>query len=369
MSLPNDTTLRAAQAASARMADRHTPFLFDDWYVAAFADELGRSLLKRTLLGRRVVMYRTEAGQPVALDDRCAHRSFPLSASTLDGDTIVCGYHGFRYNPAGDCIDVPSQPTLPKGMGVKAYRLIERGPVVWIWMGDPETADPARLPAQDWITAADWEKSQGYLHLKASYVRLHENLLDLTHLSFLHANSFGTPDYAKAPFGVEQRDGYYALTRDVQPTTLPPIWGQTTGLTGVNQAARVAHSAFLSPGLHEVSVSFHDCHVPQASRQAFRIRTVHMPTPETATSTHYFLVHGRDFAQADAGITQFMHDQLFAAFNEDVTGLALQEEALAGTPEAELYELTIAADGPAVSMRRYIKARADAQGEPVTPSR
>lgn len=362
MSLPNEATLRAAQAASARMADRHTPFLFDDWYVAAFADEIGRTLLKRTLLGKPVVMYRTEAGQPVALDDRCAHRSYPLSASALDGDTIVCGYHGFRYNPAGDCIDVPSQPTLPKGIGVKAYRLIERGPVVWIWMGDPEQADASRLPDQDWISSPDWETSQGYLSLKASYVRLHENLLDLTHLSYLHANSFGTPDYAKAPFGVEQRDGYYALTRDVQPTTLPPIWGQPTGLTGNGQAARIAHSAFRAPGLHEVSVAFYDCQLPAAGRPEYRIRTAHMPTPETATTTHYFLVHGRDFAQHDAGITQFMHDQLFTAFNEDVTGLALQEELLASTSPDELYELTVAADGPAVSMRRYIKSRAEAAG-------
>lgn len=361
MTLPNEATIRAAQAASARMADRHTPFLFDDWYVAAFGNEIGRSLLKRTLLGKPVVMYRTEAGVPVVLDDRCAHRSYPLSASELDGDTVVCGYHGFRYNPAGDCIDVPSQATLPKGIGIKSYRLIERGPVVWIWMGDPEKADPSKLPEQDWITSPDWEKSQGYLYLKASYVRLHENLLDLTHLSYLHAKSFGTPDYAKAPFGVEQREGYFALTRDVVPTTLPPIWGQTTGLTGRNQAARIAHSAFRAPGMHEVSVKFYDCTLPPEGRPEFRIRTAHLPTPETATTTHYFLVHGRDFAQHDEGITRFMHEQLFTAFNEDVTGLALQEEALAATPDNELYELTIAADGPAVAMRRYIKGRADGQ--------
>lgn len=361
MTVPNEATIRAAQAASARMADRNTPFVFDDWYVAGFAEEFGRQLLKRTLLGKPLVLYRTEAGQPVALDDRCAHRSYPLSASALEGDTIVCGYHGFRYNPAGDCIEVPSQPTLPKGIGIKAYRLIERGPVVWIWMGDPEQADAAKLPAQDWITSPSWEQSRGTLHLKASYVRLHENLLDLTHLSYLHAKSFGTPDYAKAPFDVEQREGYYALKRDVQPTTLPPIWGQTTGLTGHQQAARVAHSAFRGPGLHEVSVTFYDCTVPAAQRTEFNIITAHMPTPETATTTHYFIVHGRDFAQHDAGITEFMHQQLFTAFNEDVTGLALQEELLAATPEHELYELTVAADGPAVSMRRYLKARADAQ--------
>lgn len=361
MSLPSVQTVRAAQAASERMADRHTPFVFDDWYVAAFSNEVGRSLLKRTLLGKPVVLYRTEGGVAVALADRCAHRSFPLSASTLEGDTIVCGYHGFRYNPQGDCVEVPSQSAPPKGIGVKTYPLIERGPVVWIWMGDPEAADPSKLPSQDWITAANWARSQGYLHLQGSYVRLHENLLDLTHLSFLHAKTFGTPDYAKAPFGVDQREGYYAMTREVSPTTLPPVWSETTGIKGVNQAARIAHSAFRSPGMHEVTTRFHDCTVPAQARQEFMIRTAHLPTPETLTTTHYFIVHGRDFAIGDEAVTTFMHDQLFAAFAEDVTGLALQEEALANVAPQEFYELTVAADGPSVAMRRYLKTRADAQ--------
>jgi vanillate O-demethylase monooxygenase subunit len=357
MTMPSEAAIRGAQAASARMADRHPPFVFDDWYVAGFGEEFGEQLLQRTLLGRKLVLYRTQAGLPVALDDRCAHRSFPLSASAREGDTIVCGYHGFRYNPTGDCIEVPSQTPTPKGIGVRSYRLIERGPVVWIWMGDPEKADPSKLPEQDWITAPDWEQSHGYLHLKASYVRLHENLLDLTHLSYLHANSFGTPDYAKAPFEVEQREGYYALRRNVIPTTLPPIWSETTGLRGEKQAARIAHSAFRAPGMHEVTVKFYDCTVPETQREEFTIRTAHLPTPETLTTTHYFLVHGRNFAQDDHQITQTMHDQLFVAFNEDVTGLALQEEMLAATPDDELFEMTVAADGPAVAMRRYLLAR------------
>ena len=360
MSLPNEAMRRAAQAASAKLADRLTPFLYDDWYVAAFADEIGRHLLKRKLLGKPVVLFRTEAGEAVALADRCAHRSFPLSASELQGDTIVCGYHGFRYNAAGDCIDVPSQAKPPRCIGVKAYRLIERGPLVWIWMGDPAQADVTKLPDQDWIGSPAWATSKGYLYLEASYVRLHENLLDLTHLSFLHGKSFGTPDYAKAPYAVEQREGYYALTREVYGTTLPPVWAETTGVKGENQGARIAQSAFRSPGLHEVSVRSFDCTLPEEGRPEFRIITAHMPTPETATTTHYFVVHGRDFALQDEGVTQFMHEQLFTVFNEDVVGLALQEEMLSATPEDELYELTVASDGPAVGMRRYLKARADA---------
>jgi vanillate O-demethylase monooxygenase subunit len=242
-------------------------------------------------------------------------------------------------------------------MGIRTYRTIERGAVVWIWMGQAEQADASKLPAQDWMSDAQWERSQGYLSLQANYVRLHENLLDLTHLSFLHAKSFGTPDYAKAAFETEIGDGQFALLRNVVPTTLPPVWGVPTGLTGQGQAARIVRSEFRSLGLHEVSVLFYDCHLPEAQRPQFRIRTAHMPTPETATRTHYFIVHGRDFALDDPGTTRFMHDQLFVAFQEDVDGLALQERALASTPAEDLYEFSVAADAPAVAMRRYVLAR------------
>jgi vanillate O-demethylase monooxygenase subunit len=143
----------------------------------------------------------------------------------------------------------------------------------------------------------------------------------------------------------------------VVPTTLPPVWGVPTGLTGQGQAARIVRSEFRSLGLHEVSVTFYDCHLPEDKRPQYRIRTAHMPTPETATSTHYFIVHGRDFAQDEPQTTRFMHEQLFVAFQEDVDGLALQELALASTPAEELYEFSVAADAPAVAMRRYVLAR------------
>ncbi|WP_291931805.1 aromatic ring-hydroxylating dioxygenase subunit alpha [Limnohabitans sp.] len=357
MTRPHISVIAAAQNAAQRLADRHTPFVMNDWYVAAFGEEIKDQLLSRTLLGRRLVFYRASDGRVVALEDRCPHRSMPLSAGTLEQDTIVCGYHGLRFNTEGDCIEVPSQSTCPPNMGIRAYRTLERGAVVWIWMGEAEQADASKLPAQDWMADAQWERSQGYLSLQANYVRLHENLLDLTHLSFLHAKSFGTPDYAKAAFESVIGDGQFALQRNVVPTTLPPVWGIPTGLTGQGQAARIVRSEFRSLGLHEVSVTFYDCHLPENTRPQFRIRTAHMPTPETATSTHYFIVHGRDFAQDEPQTTRFMHDQLFVAFQEDVDGLALQELALANTPAEDLYEFSVAADAPAVAMRRYVLAR------------
>ncbi|MBS0419675.1 MAG: aromatic ring-hydroxylating dioxygenase subunit alpha [Proteobacteria bacterium] len=355
MSLPPPGLVRAATTAMRQMADANTAFLKNEWYVVAFADELQRSLLKRTVLGQRLVLFRTLAGVPVALDDRCAHRSFPLSAGTLEGDTVVCGYHGLRYDAAGDCIQVPSQKTCPKGIGVRAFPLVARGPFVWAWLGE-STPDPSRIPGTPWLDGAEWTSSRGYFHLPANYVSLHENLLDLTHLSFVHARSFGTPDYAAAPYETSLEEGRFRITRTVAPTRLPPVWAKPTGLEH-DAAARIATSEFVSPGLHVVTANFHDYRLPADKRAEFQIRTCHVPTPETHHSTHYFIVHSRDFALADAAVTRFMHDELFRAFEEDVVALTRLEEVLAN-PGAPFYEMSVASDAPSVAMRRYLLRRA-----------
>ena len=356
MTVPLPTLVRVSQIAMQQMADRDTPFIEDEWYVVAFATEVGRSLLKRTVVGRRLVMFRTGDGVPVALEDRCAHRSYPLSAGALDGDTIVCGYHGFRYDQAGDCIEVPSLVTCPKGVGVRRYPLVQRGPFIWGWFGEASLADPARIPATPWLMNGESASSQDYFHLPGNYVSLHENLLDLTHLSYVHAQSFGTPDYARAPYTVEAEEGRYRITRRVVPTRLPPVWAKPTGLDH-DHAARIATSEFLSPGLHVVSVRFFDSDLPDADRTEFEIKTCHVPTPETHGSTHYFIVHSRDFALDDSGVTEFMREQLMMAFREDVMALTRLEEVLA-EPDPGRYEISVGSDAPAVAMRRYLLKRA-----------
>ncbi|MDE2350994.1 MAG: aromatic ring-hydroxylating dioxygenase subunit alpha [Alphaproteobacteria bacterium] len=355
--------LQATQPARrpSALADRSTPFIFNCWYMAGFAGEIGRTLLARTILGRPLVLYRTEAGKPVALDDRCLHRSFPLSKSLLDGDTIVCGYHGMRYDCRGRCLEVPSQKHTPQGLGVRSYQTVERGPLVWIWMGD-EAGDESLIPdIDDWTANAAWIGSRGYIPLKASYIALHENLLDLSHLSYLHRNSFGTPDYAKASFRVEtdEDNGRFALLRDVVPTRLPPIWAKPTGLEGVD-AARIVRSEFCGPSLHVVQVAFYGLDFPEDQRPDQMVRTAHLVTPETATSTHYFLYHARNFALDVSGVTEFMHQSLFKAFEEDRNGLEAVE-AMIGACGGDVSEVSFTADRANLAMRRYLKRRAEAE--------
>jgi vanillate O-demethylase monooxygenase subunit len=351
--------LHAQQA----LADERTPFIRNAWYVAALGSEVGRQPLARRLLDVPVVLFRRLDGTAVALEDRCAHRSFPLSRGSLQGDHIVCGYHGAEYDGEGRCRKVPSQAQVPPGALVRNFCLHEAGPWLWIWLGDPERADVSLVPHQPWMDDAAWAASTDRLHLRASYVRLHENLLDLTHLSFLHANTFGTPDYASAPFEtqLDEAAGRFAIQRSVVPTRLPPLWARPTGLEGVD-AARIAESTFHSPALHVVAVRFYACALPEAEQPPRAIRTAHIVTPESATSTHYFIQHARNFGIADDGITAFMHEQLLKAFHEDVDGLQALEERLAGYTERQP-EVSFHADRASVAMRRWILQCAQVEAE------
>ena len=357
MTIPTLNIIEASRKATDRMADKDTPLIYNEWYVAGFKTEIGRDLLARTFLNKRVVMYRTLDGQVVALQDRCPHRSFPLSRGQLNGDEIICGYHGFKYNSTGDLVSIPSQKQCPHGIGIQTYRLVEKGPLVWIWLGKQELADETKIPDLYWMENPQWAATTGYFFHPGNYVSMHENLMDLTHLTFLHADTIGTADYASAPYKMELKEGHYKLIREVVPTTLSPVWGETTGLAGKDTAARIATSEFLSPGLHQVSVSFYDSALDPATRQTFQIHTAHILTPETNNSMHYFIVHGRDFALDDQEIEAFMHEQLFAAFEEDVIGLGALEQVL-DDKDQHHFEISVASDAPAVATRIYLKERA-----------
>ena len=163
------------------------------WYVGATTGEVGREPLGRTVCGRHVVLFRREDGSAVALDDRCPHRGYPLSAGALVGDEIQCGYHGLRFDGCGTCVWAPGQDRVPSRANVAAVPLIERGPWVWLWMGDPDAADPSLLPAMAWLDDPAWATVHGVEPLAARASLLIDNLLDLSHETFLHAGYIGTP--------------------------------------------------------------------------------------------------------------------------------------------------------------------------------
>src|SRR3954466_10848198 len=177
-------------------------FVRNAWYVAAWDHEVGRSMKRRIILDEPVVLYRTLEGKPVALEDRCCHRQAPLSMGKLLGNIVQCPYHGLQFDTAGACVKIPSQDRIPPSARVKSYPTVEKHHWIWIWPGDPAKADPALIEDFHWLGDAKWGWGGNYLHVDANYLLLVENLLDTTHLPFLHPDTLGTDAFARSEFEV-----------------------------------------------------------------------------------------------------------------------------------------------------------------------
>lgn len=166
------------------------PLVHDHWYVAGLVEEFGEQPAAKTLLGCSIVFYRTEAGDLVAMQNRCLHRSFPLSKGRREGDNLVCRYHGIRYAPDGSVAKVPCQDRVPDRK-LHVYPVKEVGPFAFIWMGDPDQPDWDRFPDLPFLEDPACRTIHEAVHFEGSYLLMHENLLDLTHFAYLHRDSFG----------------------------------------------------------------------------------------------------------------------------------------------------------------------------------
>ena len=344
-------------------ADSSTPFIRNAWYVIAQSAEVSRTPIARTALGTSVVLFRTQGGAIVALANRCCHRSFPLVHGTVDGDTIVCGYHGLRYDTTGRCIEIPMQKSVPASLRVRAFRTAEKGPFVWIWMGEENGAAEEGPPHQEWLDHPGWALRVGYLYVKGSYVLLHENLLDLSHLSFLHARTFGTPEYARTPVEVDCEDGKLEVWRHVR-CELPAIYARPLGWTGA-RALRSSGSRYVSPGLHVNTGIFRNLDLPDdAQSPQPMVRVAQLVTPESPVTTHYWTAQARNFATDNDEMGDFMIKAQVEAFKEDAFALQQITEMQALSATEGLHEVSIPTDKAGVLMRRQLKRLADLERAP-----
>ena len=262
MSQPMESGGRPAIVGHARalLADHDTPLICNAWYAVATSDEVSRTPVGRDVMETSVVMYRDEQGGPIVLQNRCCHRSFPLAHGKLEGDSIRCGYHGLLYDRNGYCIEIPMQDKVPLNLRLRHYPVIEKHPFLWVWFGPSDAADESLLPHPDWLGSPDWDMYIGYLPIGASYVHMHENLLDLSHLTFLHETTFGTPEYAKAPVELEVNGADIQVWRRVE-CELPEIYAvplQWQGKKVLRSITRIlAHTPVCFPTKRWIAIPAH----------------------------------------------------------------------------------------------------------------
>ncbi|TPG48218.1 aromatic ring-hydroxylating dioxygenase subunit alpha [Sphingomonas glacialis] len=358
------TSIKAAPSPLelGRFADEATPLIRNCWYVAGFADEISRDIISRRLLGIDIALYRTLAGEAVAVRNRCPHRSFPLAKGKLDGDTLVCGYHGMQFDPSGRCVNMPSMPLVPTNANVRSFPLAERGPIVWIWMGEADHADEALVPETPWLADPAWKSVRGQYHIKTDYVTMHENLLDQTHFPFLHPGTVGTPEYARSKLDVRRDGDVIVIDRALRDAAPPGIYGVPMQLMD-KKVDRFSEARFVSPALHTAYASVVDRADASGEPKTYRFNITHLLTPETNGTIHYWWFNTRDERLDDAEADAFLLAASEAAYLEDVDALEWISEVITSDIEPQ-FDLNFAADKPGLLMRRALFELAEAETSP-----
>jgi phenylpropionate dioxygenase-like ring-hydroxylating dioxygenase large terminal subunit len=280
-----------------------------------------------------------------------------LSKGTLKGDDIVCGYHGLQFGPNGRCVRVPSQELIPPAIGTPSFPLIERPPFIWIWMGNPALADAASLPDHHWLSDPEFASFTGYIHCKSSYIRLHENVLDLTHFPYVHGEDLGGEEYIRAPFKVTIEGNSVAIIRRVEAQPVNGAYGSMIGNRG-HRVHRTSESWFKSPAFHIAHAGIEDLDGGVEGRVQFNFKIMHCFTPETAHTSHYFFANSRDVRIADDALTRMAREKVRATFLEDERALECVERLWIEEGSADYQEMSIRGDHAGVEMRRIIARRA-----------
>jgi vanillate O-demethylase monooxygenase subunit len=277
---------------SASTRRRGTSYPVNTWYVIATKDEVSRQPLARRALETPVVLYRTQDGQAVALEDRDAHRPYPLSLGRVDGDTIVSGYSGFAYAPDGACVHVPTQPHVPIGARVRAFPVIEQDGLVWIWLGVAALASRRNPPQVPWLADDAWTTFGDEWDTQANVLLLHENFADITHVPVVDP-FIAPPALTGEPpaLEVEVSETSMSFSRNFPPAPLTGWHADALGLSPDAEHAQREEGAFVSPGLW---MDAWHVFVDGGSTHTFRF--THAVTPVSARQTRHVWRVSRNFA-------------------------------------------------------------------------
>ena len=301
-------------------------FLKNRWYVAAQLSELAAGPVGRRILSESVVVYRQQDGALGALEDACSHRRAPLSKGKVVREGLQCGYHGMIYGADGKCRLVPSQAKVPPTAKVRAYPVAEKYGYAWVWPGDPTLADAALLPdIADHTFVEGWGHVYGYHNISAYYELLTDNLLDLTHVKYVHASTLGHDGIDTSVAEIATEGDAVRSSMFMADQVPAPLFQFLSGTSGKRMdfwTEMLWHAPaymFLETGVGEVGAPHHE---------GVALCSTHFLTPETDTTTHYFWQVARNKLLDVEGLDDNLYIQLRGAFDEDKQMLESQQAVL-----------------------------------------
>ena len=324
-----------------------TAFLRNRWYVAGWDSEVDRAPLAITVCGEPIVLFRRLDRSVAALRDACPHRLLPLSMGLREGDDLRCKYHGLLVNGEGRCLQMPlrSDPPHP-GVRVRTYPVVERHRFVWVWIGEPEKADPALLPDLWPCVHPAWVFDGGHYRIACDYRLLIDNLMDLTHETYVHAGSIGQQELLEAPLETRTEGDEVIVTRWMPNVEAPPFWRDALKQPGAVDRWQICR--FLAPSSVMIDVGVAPVGAGATLEdhdQGVRGMVINCMTPETETSCHYFWGMARNFDIEDAGFTARFKRQQGGVFAEDEVILEAQQRSIEANPDLKLRAFNIDAGG------------------------
>ena len=332
-------------------------FIRDAWYVVAFSRELDDgAVVGRRCCNEPIVLFRTGEGKAVALYDRCPHRGVPLSQGKVVGDSVQCAYHGFQFGATGRCTLIPNQDFIAPQMQVRAFPIVERAGFIWVWTGAAEKADPALLPNHHelGLEREGWTWTPYFmLEIKCNYAMLFENLLDTSHVTFLHQGAIDTGGMALSTFTSTFDDGRATLVRTTKGGRANAAMAVQYGLSDGGLIDRENSSIAYLPNVHQIVNKFT---FPDDPNRAPHYRVNVMPlTPATPNSVYQFLTMANSYDERDH---QAVSDAMRSVLTEDKVALeAIQ--ALYDEFGRDLPECSVKSDIGAIRGRRMLHRMAE----------
>ena len=303
-----------------------------------------------------MVLWRDKDGKVSALIDMCCHRGAPLSIGKVTDQGLECGYHGLTFDAGGTCVLIPGQPRIPERARVRSFPVVEQDGFVWLWMGEAEKADPATIVRYPWHNdSTNWPHKHTMYHIKGSAMLMVDNLMDLTHLGYVHGSTIGgnPMTHVDARMDIERTHTGLKFTRWMRDSLPPPTYVKAAGFQGRIDRAQVFE--YIAPGsILQLSAAdeagrFADG-LPETCKLQFRL--FHGLTPETETTCFYFWSTANGFRPGDSAATETLFNEIAGAFLEDLTVVEAQQARLSELGEQALVD--IVSDGARMHMRRTV---------------
>jgi vanillate O-demethylase monooxygenase subunit len=332
------------------------PFLKSVWYVAGFAADLNDKPISRRICDELIVIYRGADGRAIALEDRCPHRFVPLSAGVVEGCAIRCAYHGLLFGPDGACVERPHDDgPMPERLKVKPYPVIERHGVIWMWFGAPEAANPDTIP--DFSFIADTERFQtvrGYLKIEGNYELISDNLLDLSHVHYLHPQIKPEDGFDTFENTVVHEDGTI-WSKLWKPSYTPGVFQRSIWGSSATKADGRSDVRWNAPASLLATTAVAE--VGQPIDEGVQMPNAHLITPETEYTSHYFWAVGRSVRRNDAELDEQLRKVVSAVFStQDRPIIEAQQRAMGeSTDFLSQRPVILKADAAGVLARRVMK--------------